>query len=93
VGLAAEVTAVGAVAVEIDQPTATLALTSQAREFGTAAAHAFTIGAAESRGLSSRDPKGTTGAVDESLFVRLCGLRRCGYSMRVAASSLIRSHP
>ena len=86
-------TAVDAVAVEIDQPTATLALTSQAREFGAAAAHAFTVGAAEPRGLISLDPKGTAGAVDESLFVGLCGLRRCGYSMRVAASSLIRSHP
>jgi hypothetical protein len=87
------VTAVDAVAVEIDQPTATLALTSQAREVGSAAGHAFTVGAAESRGLISVDPKGTAGAVDESLFVGLCGLRAVWLLDASRGLSLIRSRP
>ena len=57
VGLAAEVTAVDAVAGEVDRPTATRTLTTQAREFETVAAHVVTIGAAEPCGLISLDQR------------------------------------
>jgi hypothetical protein len=60
--LAAEVTAVDAVAVEVDQPIATRAPTSPGRKFVVVAAHAFIVGAAEPRRLISLDPKG---AADE----------------------------
>jgi hypothetical protein len=51
VGLGAEVAAVEAVPVQVDEPTATRAPASPLRELGTVAAHASNVGAAESAWL------------------------------------------
>jgi hypothetical protein len=55
VWVGAEVTAVEAVAVEIDEPAASRALSSPLPEIEADAAHAFNVGAVDCRGLISLD--------------------------------------
>src|SRR4051794_29757446 len=62
VWLGAEVTAVEAVAVEIDEPAASRALSSPLPEIDADAAHAFNVGAVDCRGLISLDPSAIEGA-------------------------------